>query len=486
MSEPPTEPTREAAKPESVLDRKVHLQERLILEIPEVAPLCEQFEGTRGRVQIGDCELHCEQEGDGVPIVLLHGGPGATHHGFHPHFSLAKGFAKVIYYDQRGCGISDDERGEGYSIEQAVDDLDALRKALELERWVVLGHSYGGLLAQSYAVKYPESLAGLILVGSSLAMPVPLEPTRQYDFLSGEERRKIASIHRNRELSMAVRVYNAFLNGDWKRQSFYRPSREKIAHAALHEWKHDPEFRSRVGNQTQNVDLGGAFKGCPIPTLILEGEWDLTWNTDKPKVLRKNHPNSKLVMFERSSHSPFEDESERFFQILKEFVGNLGEIAADALARWKEHLIAWQREKEKSPAHVLRKHGYGRKSNEKIAESYREEWLKEIDAADLLLKAGFALYDLERYAEALSVFTKMVEAAGEGPSWRAVSLVWQGHMLDLMDRRKDAIAAYQQAAALNVSGNFSHSQFGMTYSPSKYAAERVKKPFVRLENRQDD
>jgi len=101
----------------------------------------------------------------------------------------------------------------------------------------VLGWSYGGVLTESYTIKYPERVAGLVLVGSSDdGMRLALQPTRQYDFLSPEERKKIAEVHSNRSLSLAQAVFNAHLNGDWKRQHYYRPTREELARTALHGW----------------------------------------------------------------------------------------------------------------------------------------------------------------------------------------------------------------------------------------------------------
>lgn len=151
---------------ESVLDRKVHLEKEWILDIPDVPRWCDLLKVNQSRVSIGDCELYCEAEGLGPPIVLVNGGPGNTHHYFHPAFSVATNFSRVIYYDQRGCGRSDYKPGAGYSSAQAVDDLDKLRVALKIERWIVIGHSYGGWIAQHYAVKYPDHLAGLVLVGA--------------------------------------------------------------------------------------------------------------------------------------------------------------------------------------------------------------------------------------------------------------------------------------------------------------------------------
>jgi proline iminopeptidase len=124
---------------ETVLDRVINVQQG-VLEVPEVARLEDGLDLDTKRVDVGDATLYVEQEGIGVPLVLINGGPGGTHHYFHPWFSRASDFARVIYYDQRGTGLSDFEPGEsGYSVEQAVDDLDHMRQALGIDNWVILG-----------------------------------------------------------------------------------------------------------------------------------------------------------------------------------------------------------------------------------------------------------------------------------------------------------------------------------------------------------
>lgn len=341
-------PSESLQEKETILDRKVHIEQEIILDIPQVPRFCEKMNIEKKRVNIGDCELYCGIEGEGIPIVLLHGGPGATHHYFHPYFSQARDFARIIYYDQRGCGLSDYEPGEGYTVDQAANDLENLRKALKIDKWIVLGHSYGGLLAQYYTQKYPDNIAGLVLVGSSLGTKVSLNPTRQHDFMSKEERAKIKEIRSkaaNNELTIGQNIYNAFLNGDWKRQTYYKPSRERIAQIALYEWQHDKNFNEIMSIDSDKIDLEGAFNNCPIPTIIIEGKWDLTWNTDKPEKLHQNHPNSQLIMFENSSHNPFEDELEKFFGVLKSFISDLKAIPDSDLKHWKEYLIKWKEEK---------------------------------------------------------------------------------------------------------------------------------------------
>jgi hypothetical protein len=148
---------------ESVLDRVVHIEQE-ILEVPEAPRHETGLDLDVKRIDAGDATLYVEEEGSGVPLVLINGGPGGTHHYFHPWFSRAKGYARVIYYDQRGTGLSDFTPGVGgYTVEQAVADLDGIREALGIEQWVLLGYSYGGFLAQYYATLHPENVAGLIL-----------------------------------------------------------------------------------------------------------------------------------------------------------------------------------------------------------------------------------------------------------------------------------------------------------------------------------
>ena len=488
-------------KRESIHDRIVHIEKDFITEIPQVPRLCDRLDLKKQRINVGDCELYVEEEGKGTPLVLINGGPGGTHHCFHPWFSKAKDYLRVIYYDQRGCGLSDHQPGkDGYSVDQAVADLEAIRKALGVSKWAMLGYSYGGFLAQCYATKFPENLAGLILLGATPGMWVDLKRTRQYDFMSEEEQARLRQIRKeliklaieNRlslEKSMALVVYNNHINGDWKRQHYYRPSPEKLAQMALYEWNFDQKnnFRGAIGDSESKIDLTGAFDRCPIPTLILEGQWDLTWNTDKPEVLHKNHPGSKLVMFENAGHGIYDEDSDRFFMVLKEFTQNLPRVSPSATASFKEHLADWDRKQKASPLYFIRSSSWGRTSMEKLAKAYRPEWcdLVSNSGSFLFLKLGVAQYEVENYGEALAVFERMQKAAEkrQDVNDRAVALIWQGHMLDLLGKREDAIARYKQVAEMNNTSSMAHSQYGLQYMCSPYAKERMATPFVRVENR---
>ncbi|MCJ7580738.1 MAG: alpha/beta fold hydrolase [Candidatus Aminicenantes bacterium] len=485
---------------ESILDRKVFIEPELLTEIPQIPRFCDQIELTKHRINVGDVELYVEEEGRGTPLVLINGGPGGTHHYFHPWFSRVKKYARIIYYDQRGCGLSDFKPGEeGYSVEQAINDLDAIRKALNIDKWVVLGYSYGGFLAQYYALHYPEHMSGMILLGAAPNVREDTGPSRQNDFISKEEQARLKEVllqlneyDKENDLSrkdyIQILIYNNFLNGDWKRQQFYRPSLERIAQNALYEWDQDENFNGILNSSRGRVDLTGAFKNNPIPTLILEGRWDLTWGEKKKEILKNNHPNGEMVVFENGSHGIYDEDPDRFFSVLKKFIKTIPKIKEEDIEIFKESLIEWDKAQKASPDYIIESTGWGRNSNKILIQSYSREWLEQFDIARQLLKIGFALYDFEMYDDALLAFEKMEDIAEreEDKLYMSIAVIWQGHMLDLMEKREDAISRYKKVVAMNLDFSPSHGQYGMRYEVTPYAQERMKSPFKRIENNQID
>ncbi len=484
-------------KRESVLDRVVHVEEKVLLEIPEVPRFCDQLDLIKHRINVGDCELYVEEEGKGMPLILINGGPGGTHHYFHPWFSRMKKYARIIYYDQRGCGLSDYEPGEnGYSVQQAVEDLEAIRKAMKVGKWVLLGYSYGGFLAQYYTTKYPENVSGLLLMGALPGMWVNMKSSRQQEFISDEEREKMSEIRAqlrkirkeknwSRQEYISLLIYNNFANGDWKRQGFYKPSPERLAQFALYEWVQDENFNSIMSTSFRQVDLTGAFEKNPIPTLIFEGKWDLTWDIDKPEIIGKNHPLGEVIMFENASHGVYEDEPDKFFKILKNYFKTLKEVSSEDIQIYKEYLAQWEKDKKSSAIAIVMNSGWGRASNANLAKAYKSEWLDKLSYLQGLLKLGWALYDFKKYEDAVAVFEKMKEVAEDldDKNYVGASLIWKGHMLDLLGKRVQAVDIYKQAADLNLNYNWSHEQFGLEISISSYALERIKTPFERIENK---
>lgn len=119
--------------------------------------------GGEGLVRLADgAALWTTVSGIGPPVVCCHGGPGLWNY-LEPLASLIDDAFTVVRFDQRGCGRSS---GEGrFTIAQAVDDLDQLRAAMAVDRWGVIGHSWGAELALRYAARHPARATGVVYVG---------------------------------------------------------------------------------------------------------------------------------------------------------------------------------------------------------------------------------------------------------------------------------------------------------------------------------
>jgi len=316
---------------ETIFDKVVSIPKELVLDIPYLPPLCDELPGLKkGFADIKDGELYYEEEGAGIPLVLINGGPGCTHQGFHPYFSQLKDVARIIYYDQRGTGKSSyDNTGATYTVKQAVEDLESLRKALKIDRWAVCGWSYGGLLAQCYALTYPEHCTGLILGAATTGLPFESNRKREHMFISQAEWDAIENIGKmgsaGRFTTSAHVIYNKRLAGDWKRWNFYKPTREELIRKALYGWSPAPRFEKLMRPDSDKLSeisfLKGKFDDFEIPALITEARWEMGWwDPHRIETMRKNHPHAIVEIFEKSGHVLFADEPEKFFSLLRNFL----------------------------------------------------------------------------------------------------------------------------------------------------------------------
>ena len=102
-----------------------------------------------------------------TPVVVLHGGPAAGHRYMRAYAALATD-RRVVFYDQSGCGRSSKPADlSRYTVEAYVAELEALRAHLGFDRMILVGHSWGGMLAPAYAAAYPDHVAGMVLAGTA-------------------------------------------------------------------------------------------------------------------------------------------------------------------------------------------------------------------------------------------------------------------------------------------------------------------------------
>ena len=117
--------------------------------------------------------------GSATPVVFVHGGPGGTHLAFGGLLSLADQ-RPVILYDQLDSGMSDrPENPANWRVERFVAEIEAIRQSLGVERWHVIGHSWGSALALEYAAAYPQHTASAVLGGTFISTPAWIAGTEQ-------------------------------------------------------------------------------------------------------------------------------------------------------------------------------------------------------------------------------------------------------------------------------------------------------------------
>ncbi|WP_026734094.1 alpha/beta fold hydrolase [Fischerella sp. PCC 9605] len=110
-------------------------------------------------LQANEATLWVAEQGEGFPVVLISGGPGCCDY-LEPVASLIDDVVHTIRFDARGCGRS--SLTPPYDLQTAIADLDELRKMLDFEQWVVLGHSWGANVALAYALTHPICTSGVI------------------------------------------------------------------------------------------------------------------------------------------------------------------------------------------------------------------------------------------------------------------------------------------------------------------------------------
>ena len=136
-----------------------------VIIICTVTKLCAQTfpdSWTDGKYySVNGAKLYTVTVGTGTPVIVIPGGPGGAHPGYRVFDSLTvNSTIQMIYYDAFGRGKSDTAKDvKEYSLERDIEDIEGLRKAMKLDRITLLGHSYGSLVAQGYAVKYGSTSA---------------------------------------------------------------------------------------------------------------------------------------------------------------------------------------------------------------------------------------------------------------------------------------------------------------------------------------
>ncbi|HEX4824350.1 MAG TPA: alpha/beta fold hydrolase [Candidatus Polarisedimenticolaceae bacterium] len=265
------------------------------------------------------------------PVVIAHaGGPGAQWDIL--RMRAVEEFATVVYIEPVGTGASgrlDDPNG--YTIDRYVKDVEGLRAVLGIDRFVLLGHSHGGFVAQAYALAYPERLRGLILYDTSPTTG----PVWQRDVEANlawfqdepwfaEAKAALAAettAKDDDEMTAVFRREMPLYFADWTGHAVrYEPYRAAVRFAvAPGRAGTDPSAPGQVG-VAPVFDVVKRLGEIKVPTLILSGTKDFVCSARFGRVLHEGIHDSRLVLLSRSGHMGHIEEPQAFAAAVREYL----------------------------------------------------------------------------------------------------------------------------------------------------------------------
>ncbi|MDF5723630.1 MAG: alpha/beta fold hydrolase [Rhizonema sp. PD37] len=271
------------------------------------------------RAKIRDTEIYFDIVGAGLvkdgprwrsqPVAfIIHGGPGADHTPDKPTFSPLSHKMQLVYFDHRGQGRSARGAKETYTLDNNVEDMEALRQYLGLDKIVVLGSSYGGMVALSYAIRYPQNVSHLIVI-STVADSRFLIRAQEILAKRGTEEQK----------AIAQRLWDGLFENEEQLSEFFQVM------IPMYSFTYDPNSPPQVLNQmilspdAINVAFGGFLRSYNVldqlhkitsPTLVIGGRHDWICPPEFSEEIASKIPHADLRIFENSSHLIRVDEPE--------------------------------------------------------------------------------------------------------------------------------------------------------------------------------
>jgi proline iminopeptidase len=284
-------------------------------------------------VTVDGAKLWVVLVGKGEPLIIIPGGPGNNHYGYRRFDSLASNNL-IVYFDAFGRGKSDTAKDiSEYTLARDIEDIEGLRVALGFDKINVLGHSYGGVVAQGYALKYPEHVKHLILANTFHSYVMWQEN-------DDNSNREIKENYPEVWDTLMILRKHGYISSDSICQEIYG----RVPYGFL--YAYNPEnFRGRggkpypnpintkmyyqmvgkdgdfiVGSDIGSFDYRKQLKDLAMPVLIYGGRYDHVAVPSQMVKFKEYCPQAKFVMFEHSGHNPQVEEPQKDFKLIEDFL----------------------------------------------------------------------------------------------------------------------------------------------------------------------
>ncbi|MHC4488649.1 MAG: proline iminopeptidase-family hydrolase [Planctomycetota bacterium] len=285
--------------------------------------MTKQKQIQEGFVQTNDARLYYKIIGEGEPVVILHGGPGGDHNLMLPMQELASDY-KVVFYDQRATGDSSSPLDDNsITVNNFVEDLEELRKELNLGKIHLIGHSWGGGLGMFYAIKYSDNLRSLIICGGGGASNEFFgtyfenlqKNTLPEDQAAIKELEK-SEAFKNKETKAYQEYMRLFFKPYFQDKSLVDEVNFTFGKNTV---KNQMIVAGLIMKDLGDFNIHDELSSITCPTLIIQGKQDLFPCNGAYKT-HKHIRQSKLVILENAGHMLFIDSKDEFFSVVRAFL----------------------------------------------------------------------------------------------------------------------------------------------------------------------
>ncbi len=307
------------------------LQNSLLILVVYLLSLSAYSQPSEGQLaHINGVDFWHMTEGSGEPIFVIPGGPGFSHRYFRPHLEPLSESFKVIYFDAFGRGLSSRASSPSeYSMSRDIEDIEEMRKHLNLKKINLLGHSYGGFVAQAYAIRYPDKIGKLILANTGYSAGM-LQDCYDIVYTRVENHypkrwNRIKHLQGLHDSETSLLVQQEIDSISLPLAYFY--NRDYISELGGDEHSFNPivyktiagESAWQLGGSLAEFDFREGLKGLRCPTLIIASRYDLfvpKYSTQYTEFM----PHAKFIMIEECGHFPFIEQNEVFSTAIFEFM----------------------------------------------------------------------------------------------------------------------------------------------------------------------
>jgi proline iminopeptidase len=295
----------------------------VLILMSQVFCMAQEKQSHTSHVNSNGVDITYKVKGDGIPVLIINGGPGFNSLGFQPLADkISEMGVMTILFDQRGTGQSkmNNVNADNMTLSLMVDDIEAIRKDLGIKQWVILGHSFGGMLGAYYTAMHKERVMGLILSSSggldlsllgetgsmleSKLAPADVDSLRFW-------RRSYAQSQDTTE----QKKYHYFLSKAYvKSPKYYDIVAERLGQGNM-------QINRLIWQNMQaiNYDLKHNFLDFNAPVLILQGEDDIL-SPNIAQTANRVFQNSRLIFLKNTAHYGWLDNPIAYFTSIRAFL----------------------------------------------------------------------------------------------------------------------------------------------------------------------